>query len=142
VSAELRIDGRVWDAISEHAAETRPEECCGLLISDGLTIVDSARARNIAPDRRRHFQIDPADHFAAIRAARSAGRAVVGAYHSHPEGEPRPSPTDRAEAFDDPEFVHLIVRPAEPATGERQATLAAYRWMTGNFVALRLVRVT
>jgi proteasome lid subunit RPN8/RPN11 len=140
VSAEVRIAAAVWDAIADHAAEAFPEECCGLLISDGSAIVSSARARNLADEPRRRFLIDPADHFAAIRAARAAGRAVVGAYHSHPEGEPLPSETDRAEALDDPEFVHVIVRPGRPPHA-RAAQVAGFRVIAGAFVTQRLVRV-
>jgi proteasome lid subunit RPN8/RPN11 len=141
VSAPVYIATAACDAIARHAAEAWPEECCGLLIADGPAIVEAAPARNIAAEPRRRFQIDPADHFAAIRASRLAGRRVVGAYHSHPMGEPQPSPTDLAEAFDDPDFIHVIVRPRAQTGEEGAERIAAYRLTTGNFVAVPLVTV-
>src|SRR3989442_6447217 len=40
------------------------------------------------------YLIDPADHFAAMRTARSNGRRVIGAYHSHPASAPTPSDSE------------------------------------------------
>lgn len=134
----IRIAQEAWDSISRHASDAWPEECCGLLIGAGATILAAAPARNVAGDRRRRFRIEPEDHFAAMRTARGAGRAVVGAYHSHPDGPPAPSETDLREAFDDPDFIHLIVTADRPPAETR---MAAYRLSTGNFVAVRLVRV-
>lgn len=140
MSAEVRIAGAAWDAIVRHAAESWPEECCGLLIGDGAAIVEARPARNVATDPRRRFRIDPADHFSALRSARRSGWRVCGAYHSHPKSAPTPSETDLAEAFDDEEFVHVIVRPgARPALAG--AEVAAYRFSGKNVVPARLVRV-
>jgi proteasome lid subunit RPN8/RPN11 len=141
VSAAVNITTAARDTIARHAAEASPEECCGLLIADRATIVSAVPARNIASEPRRRFLIDPADHFTAIRTARAAGLIVIGAYHSHPRGEPRPSSTDLAEAFDDPDFIHLIVRPGAGDETASRATFAAYRLITGNFVVVPLVRV-
>ena len=68
---------------------------------------DPKRGGSVAP-----FEVDPAGHFDAIRKARASGRAVVGAYHSHPRSPAVPSETDVREA-NDPEFVHLIVSLAQ-----------------------------
>jgi proteasome lid subunit RPN8/RPN11 len=141
VIAEVRIAGAAWDAVVRHALDAWPDECCGLLIGDGAAIVEARPARNVSADRRRRFEVDPADHFDAIRAARARAMIVCGAYHSHPEGDPRASETDLAEAFEDEEFVHLIVRPGGRGELERNAQVAAYRLVKGNFVAVRLVRV-
>jgi proteasome lid subunit RPN8/RPN11 len=141
VNDAVRLSGNAWDAVLHHAAAAWPEECCGLLLGKSDTIVEARPARNIAQDRLRRFQIDPADHFAAIRDARASGRTVVGAYHSHPRGEPRPSPTDFAEAFEDSEFVHVIVRPCVPEADNAESAVAAYRLIAGNFVKVPLVRL-
>ena len=131
------MDAGVWDAVLRHAAEMFPNECCGLLIGQEGRASAAHRARNIADDPRRRFRIDPEDHFAAIRRARKDGLAVIGAYHSHPEGDPRPSETDRSEGFPDERFVHVIVGPTRPGATAR---IAAYCLITGNFVGLHLVR--
>lgn len=76
------------------------EECCGLLL--GHAKVEEARpAANVAPDRRRLFEIDPQALVDAHRAARQGGPSVVGYYHSHPTGPAAPSATDRAMATGD-----------------------------------------
>ena len=91
-----------------HAHEQAPRECCGLLIGKGEEVDRSVRARNLEA-RPTRYLIDPEDHFAAIRAARSEGREVIGAYHSHPASAPVPSPTDVAEANSGSDFVYVIV---------------------------------
>ena len=133
----IEIAPAAWDALLQHAAAAFPHECCGLLLGGEGRVVDAHRARNVAGDPRRRFRVDPEDHFAAIRRARRDGLAVVGAYHSHPEGEPRPSETDLGEAIADEEFIHVIVGPTRPGATPR---IAAYCLITGNFVGVRLVR--
>lgn len=54
--------------------------------------------RNVAPDPRDSFEIDPAALIAAHRAARSGGPAPIGHYHSHPRGPAHPSARDAAMA--------------------------------------------
>ena len=93
--------------------------------------------------RRRHrprpdrYLIDPADHCAALRAARAAGLEVVGAYHSHPDGTLLPSATDCREASY-PDFVYAIVTPAP----DQERRVAAYRLRPDTFdeILLRVVR--
>ncbi len=101
-----------------------PRECCGLLEGrrdgDGTRIEALHPARNLSPAPDA-FEIVPADHFAAQRAARSAGRDIVGCYHSHPDGRAEPSPRDRAGAAE-AGFVWLIAAP-DAAAG---VALAAY----------------
>lgn len=91
-----------------HAREEAPNECCGLLIGNRVTIEGSVRARNRDASPTRYL-IDPDDHFAAIHAARTAGTRVVGAYHSHPASAPQPSESDIAEASGGSDFVYVIV---------------------------------
>ena len=134
MTASVRVAGTAWDDLLRHAREVAPEECCGLLLGHPGHVTQAVRARNVAIEPRRRFQVDPSDHFAAIRQARAAGLVVIGAYHSHPNGAPRPSETDRAEAFEDDSFIHVIVDP-------RRGEIAAYSLITGNFVALPLVRM-
>ena len=64
-------------------------------------------ARNLSA-RADRFEIDAADHFAAQKAARANGRAIIGCYHSHPDGAANPSQTDRLGAAQD-DFLWLIV---------------------------------
>jgi proteasome lid subunit RPN8/RPN11 len=102
------IPDAVMAAMVAHAREEAPRECCGLLIGKGDLVVRSVRAKNADP-RATRYLIDPRDHFAAMREARSEGAEVIGAYHSHPASPPVPSPTDIAEANSGPDFVYVIV---------------------------------
>jgi proteasome lid subunit RPN8/RPN11 len=105
--SSFQISRAALDAVLAHARATSPSECCGILIGSGTRIDETTPARNLADGRSRYL-IDPADHIAARRAARSRDREVVGFYHSHPQSAAWPSPTDLAEATY-PEAVHLIV---------------------------------
>ena len=79
-----------------HAHRDAPFECCGLLIGDGDRINETRPARNVLASPIR-FLVDPADHFAAVRAARAQNASIVGAYHAHPKRPATPSETDVAE---------------------------------------------
>jgi proteasome lid subunit RPN8/RPN11 len=120
--------------IVAHAVEDIPNECCGLLIGTAEIVEDAARARNTKRSRTK-FQVEPADHFTAIRKARAAGFEIIGAYHSHPSGPSGPSDTDRAR-MTDPSMFHVIVSLAH---GTR--TVRAFRLTDGNFSPLDLVPV-
>jgi proteasome lid subunit RPN8/RPN11 len=130
----VKIRQEILDQIVAHAVEELPNECCGLLIGTPDIVEDAARARNAKRSRTR-FQVEPADHFAAIRRARAAGFEIIGAYHSHPSGPSGPSETDRTR-LTDPTMFHVIVSLAH---GTR--TVRAFRLTDGNFSPLELVPV-
>ena len=130
----MKIRQEILDQIVAHAVEELPNECCGLLIGTPDIVEDAARARNAKRSRTR-FQVEPADHFAAIRRARAAGFEIIGAYHSHPSGPSGPSETDRTR-LTDPTMFHVIVSLAH---GTR--TVRAFRLTDGNFSPLELVPV-
>ena len=102
-----RLNRSALDAVVAHAREAAPAECCGLLIGGRREVVEAFRSRNAA-DRPTRFLIEPQDHFAAIRSARSRGLEIVGFYHSHPHSPAVPSATDVSEA-NYPDYVSLIV---------------------------------
>lgn len=131
---DVTITRAAVDAIVAHARTAFPNECCGLLIGTFRRIECAAPARNVAASPTR-FLVDPGDHFAAIRQARRAGWEVVGAYHSHPDHPPRPSPTDLAETLPG-EDLSLIV--SLTADEEVPARLGAYVRRTTGFKDLRL----
>jgi proteasome lid subunit RPN8/RPN11 len=130
----MKIRQEVMAQIVAHAVEELPNECCGLLIGTPDIVEDAARARNTKRSRTK-FQVEPADHFAAIRRARAAGFEIVGAYHSHPSGPSGPSDTDRLR-LTDPSMFHVIISLAH---GTR--TVRAFRLTDGNFSPLELVPV-
>jgi proteasome lid subunit RPN8/RPN11 len=128
----MRVRQEVIDAVVAHARREVPNECCGLLLGLRDRIDESYPARNRCESATR-FLIDPADHFAAIRRARASGRAVRGAYHSHPRGPAAPSETDVAE-MTDPSLLHMIV-----SLQEHEPRIRLFEWAHGNFAAVDLV---
>jgi len=98
---KLEVAREALEAVVAHAAQAMPEEACGLLLGGGGQILEARSAANVAPDKVRHFEIDPAALIDAHRAERRGGLALLGYYHSHSSGPPEPSATDRASASGD-----------------------------------------
>ncbi len=98
------------ESLIVHARSEAPRECCGLLVGQAGLVERVVPAVNVRASDVSYL-IDPRDHFAAIRAARSEGLSVVGGYHSHPRSEALPSATDLAESAG-PGFLYVIAAPA------------------------------
>jgi proteasome lid subunit RPN8/RPN11 len=105
MTLEISIAHRT--AILAHAAGS-VDEVCGLLLGRGDRVQRVEPCANVAADPACRFEIDPARLIAAHRAARAGGPAVVGHYHSHPSGDPRPSPRDAADAAPDGSLWVLV----------------------------------
>ncbi|HEX8486339.1 M67 family metallopeptidase [Sphingomonas sp.] len=87
--------------IRADVAANEGREACGLLLAKDDDIMLAVPCRNVAADPARRFEIDPVALIAAHRAARAGGPAIVGHYHSHPDGSSLPSPRDAADAVPD-----------------------------------------
>ena len=98
MTLEISIADRA--AILAHAAGSA-DEVCGLLLGKGTRVDRVEPCANIASDPSRFFELDPARLLAAHRAARTGGPRLIGHYHSHPSGDPVPSPRDAADAAPD-----------------------------------------
>ena len=134
----LRIGARDLEAIRAASASAFPEECCGLLIGarDGgeANVRSIVAAPNIADDPAHRFEIEPAALFAAHRAARETGQAVIGHYHSHPGGGAAPSAHDRDRAYGEGE-IWLIV----PVTADGAGDAAAHVFDGGRFQPMDII---
>jgi len=124
--------------IEAHARACFPRECCGVLegtvVEDAIAVRLTHATANRA-DAADRFEIDPAEQFRLMREARARGAEIVGCYHSHPNGQPRPSPRDAEFATED-NFVWLVAALAS-ATGP--VTLTAFAARAGSFEALALL---
>jgi len=100
------------EAMLAAARAEHPREACGLLLGEGEHIRTANRAANVHPEPHRHFEIDPAALIAAHKAAREGGPAVLGCWHSHPNGLARPSDTDAAHATGDGRIWAIIANGA------------------------------
>jgi desampylase len=97
---QVRMTSELHARLLAEAAGRPAHEVCGLLIGDDR--IDAILpTENVATDTRRAFEIDPKPLFDAIRTERAGGSKLFGAYHSHPEGPPYPSPRDHAQAAGD-----------------------------------------
>jgi proteasome lid subunit RPN8/RPN11 len=85
--------------VAESAASAN--EVCGLLFGTHEEVVHAVKCANVAANPAITFEIDPAALIAAHKAARAGGPALVGHYHSHPNGSPEPSARDAEAAMGD-----------------------------------------
>ena len=131
----IEIPADVIAAMIDHARQDAPLECCGLLLGVPGRIDEGVRTRNVKASVKAYL-IDPAEHLAVMKRVRAEGRAVLGAYHSHPRSPAVPSPTDLAEAHYE-EFLYVIVSLADPA----EPDVRGYRLSGRNFVPVTLVPV-
>ena len=108
----IEVTREVVDLIERKARAAHPQECCGILLGEGTCITQAIPARNVHPTPETHFEIDPQALIDAHRAAREGGPQVLGYYHSHPVGQPRPSKTDQDMA-DGTGKIWAIIGPGE-----------------------------
>lgn len=91
-----------FDEITAHAERDYPRECCGILLGcrDQQTrmAINIVACRNIHPQSRSAYNIDPADLIRVQREAREHDQEIVGFYHSHPDHAAIASETDLQEA--------------------------------------------
>lgn len=127
----IALAADVRDALLAHAREGVPREVCGVLGGSGgdgepeARVTSVHRVPNVAARPRTEYRLAPEDQFAAMEAVEEAGETVVGFYHSHPRGPPRPSATDEARATW-PDHYYVIVVPEEAFVG-------AWRWTGERF---------
>ena len=133
---KLLLPEALESAIAAAARAAFPRECCGLI--EGLAMPGGFAATAIHParnlsDRDDRFELDPADHIAAARAARRRGHVLIGCYHSHPNGNKAPSARDRARASEQ-DFLWLIAA----TDGAGPCEIAGYR--APGFAGISLIR--
>jgi proteasome lid subunit RPN8/RPN11 len=123
----LEIPAAALAAAAAEGERAYPEEGCGILLGrrlaeGGAAVVRAVAAGNEhAAGRRRRYTIGPEAVLAADRAARAAGLAIVGYYHSHPDHPAVPSAFDREHAW--PGVSYLIV----PVAAGRAGTPRSWR---------------
>jgi proteasome lid subunit RPN8/RPN11 len=120
----IGLPAAVRDEVRSWARAAYPQEGCGLLVgrrgAEVLRVVRATRARNLRANASgTRYEIDPADHVAAWKAAEAEGFEVVGAWHSHPDRTALPSATDLTEAQEG--LSYLIVAVTEEGAGELRA---------------------
>ncbi len=93
---------RLWlkDALAreivEHGQAEHPREACGVLLGIGDEVRRVVPIRNVADNPLHQYRLDDRELAQVIDGA--DGLVLVGFYHTHPNGDPIPSPVDVAQA--------------------------------------------
>jgi proteasome lid subunit RPN8/RPN11 len=105
----IRIADGALRRVRAEAERAYPRECCGLLVGPAAAVAggdapvridEAVPCANVAPAPEHTFEVDPQARIDLERRLRGGPRALVGHYHSHPDGEAWPSDRDRARAFE------------------------------------------
>ncbi len=123
----IQLTASLLHEVEQHSQAAYPNEGCGVMI--GTALAGSKRVHsllaveNASPQAEQYhrYLITPAVIIAAERRARAAGLEVVGFYHSHPDGQARPSDFDREHAW--PWYSYLLVSVQQGKVGETAAWL-------------------
>lgn len=96
------IKSHTHNALNElyKMAATSPlKEICGILVaSDDDTGIEIIPVINVA-NSGDQFVMQKSGYIRALRRLQAEGKEVMAIYHSHPNGDPTPSPADIAAAL-------------------------------------------
>ena len=123
----VRFEPSILRDLADHAAAAYPLEACGALVGAGghvrvaLPLPNrDARAPEIG------FAVGPRDYLRVEAEADAAGLALLGFWHSHPDGLALPSAADRARAW--PGLLTVIVA----VTGGEPDEISAWQLESGD----------
>jgi proteasome lid subunit RPN8/RPN11 len=89
----MRISSELYEQILAHARSEAPNECCGIVSSDGVDAIRVYPAENAEASPLR-FRLDEREQFKINKEIDDAGLDVGAIYHSHTRTAPEPSQTD------------------------------------------------
>lgn len=104
----LRIHRDQYEQLRQHAEQTYPLECCGVLLGpEGASNGDGVRevsmivqcANMKGQSARTRYKIDAKRLIEIQRGARESALEMVGFYHSHPDAPAYWSRTDLEQAY-------------------------------------------
>jgi proteasome lid subunit RPN8/RPN11 len=151
---DVFVSEQAWEEITRHARETFPEECCGVILSDGT----GDRVHRLKNIQNQLHALDPQTYprTAAIAyamdykelelvmdEAKRNGAKLKAFYHSHPNHDAYFSAEDKAFAspFGEPTFpgtAQIVVSIYDGAVKE----IGAFAWsdQEKDFVKVTLVK--
>lgn len=137
--ARVRLTRQVAGEIVRRAMESRPHECCGIVLaeaSDEALGVRALRCDNTDKlDPTTRYKLDHRTHIRAVGEEVCSGARIVAFYHSHPDGDARPSRMDGRLAIEG--VTYLVAGLAGKLAGK--AELRAWRWSGERFEELAVL---
>jgi proteasome lid subunit RPN8/RPN11 len=130
---EVRLARDVRAEILNHARSNPDEERCGLLAGRHGVIAQAFPAQNLAEQPATAYEIAPKELFRVMREIRATGLELLGIYHSHPNGDNRPSARDVERAYY-PDVTYFILSPRADAP----QPIRAYSIRDGRWTELKL----
>jgi proteasome lid subunit RPN8/RPN11 len=144
------ISCRLLQEIQQHARETYPEECCGLLSGDDrlrfrrqhkcsneMTLLHDADPAAYPFDGRYGFHMNPRDYMRAEGEAEAVGERITAVYHSHVGARAYFSRLDRAFAshpdFPFPDADHIVVAVVDGEVAKAERALFRREGRNGAF---------
>jgi [CysO sulfur-carrier protein]-S-L-cysteine hydrolase len=103
----VRITNQVLTHMMYHVLQEPHWECCGLLAGEEGVITRYFEATNELASATE-YSIAPKQLFGIVREIRANGFELMGIYHSHPNGDNKPSPRDIDQAYY-PEVAYFIL---------------------------------
>lgn len=130
----VTLPSQLVEQMLAQARASPQAEICGLLAARNGHPGRCIAIRNVAPQPRCSFSMDPKQQIDAMRSMRERGEELYGIYHSHPQGPAEPSATDLDQAAY-PEALHFIVS----LNSDQKPLLRAYRIRNGSAEQVQLV---
>lgn len=81
-----------------HVRAEAPKEACGILAGKNGQVMRVIPAANVASDPLHYYEMEAAALSRHLPGLEREGLELLGFYHSHPTGDPIPSPSDVAKA--------------------------------------------
>ena len=106
---KIFLPRELFDRIIYHIIVHLPEETCGLLagINNEVTMIQFVTNQLHSPDR---YYMEPIELYKSLIMIEDQNLELIGIFHSHPKGPPKPSETDIKE-FLYPGVATLICSP-------------------------------
>lgn len=128
--APATMAARLLNEMVEHARETHPEECCGLITGrapgryervhrcrNDMTMLHQQDPMTFPRDGRQAFHMSEIDYLRVQKDADAAGQQVTAVYHSHTEAGAYFSEMDQEfasqPAFPFPDAHHIVISVVE-----------------------------
>jgi len=124
----LVLPAQTREELITRARTGSPREVCGILGgtfgAERSHVQSQYPVTNVADRPRSRYRIDPEDQLEIFDRLEAGGEEIVGFYHSHPWGPPKPSETDARDAtWPDRSYLIVSLDPFE---------IGSWRWRSAT----------